>query len=67
MNIDKLKGKIKERGFTVKDFAEKIGVERTSLYRKLNNAERITIGEADRMKETLNLSNAEATEIFFAE
>lgn len=65
MNVNKLKGKMVERGLNVEKFAELIGVERSSMYRKLNNAEKITIGEANRMRDALSLTNEEATAIFF--
>ena len=66
MNINKLKGKIVEMGYNVETLAEKIGIDRSSLYRKLNNSEKITIGEARKLKEVLNLTEDEATSIFFA-
>lgn len=64
MNVGKLKGKIVENGMNVEKVAEAIGITRTSLYRKLNNAEKITIGEAVKMKNVLSLTNEEATDIF---
>lgn len=66
MNVNKLKGKIIEKGINVETLAKRIGVERSSLYRKLNSFERITIGEANRMKDVLELSDEEANDIFFA-
>lgn len=66
MNVAKLKGKIVERGINVEGLANKIGVDRSSLYRKLNNAEKITIGEASRMKEVLEMTDAEALDIFLS-
>lgn len=66
MNIAKLKGKIVEKEMNVAALAQAIGVDRSSLYRKLNNAEKITIGEAIKMKAVLELTNAEAYEIFLA-
>lgn len=66
MNVNKLKGKIVENGMNVEKLAEAIGTERSSLYRKLNDAEKITIGEAVRMKDALSLTDAEAYEIFLA-
>lgn len=66
VNINKLKGKIVEKGMNVEAVAERIGVDRSSLYRKLNNFEKITIGEARRMKDVLELSDEEANAIFFA-
>lgn len=66
MDMQMLKGKIVEKGMNVETVAERIGVERSSMYRKLNNFEKITIGEASRMKEALGLTNEEAITIFFA-
>jgi len=66
VNINKLKGKIVENGMNIEEFADRIGMHRTSLYRKLNNAEKITIGEAVRMKSELRMSDADAVEIFLS-
>lgn len=66
MNVNKLKGKIAEKGLSVEKLAQQIGVDRSSLYRKLNNAEKITIGEATRMKDVLEMTPEEATLIFLA-
>lgn len=64
MNIHKLKGKIIEKGMNVESLAVIIGIDRSSMYRKLNNC-KLTIGEVSKIKEALNLSNEEATDIFF--
>lgn len=64
MNVNKLRGKIVEKGMNVETLAERIGVDRATLYRKLNNFEKVTIGEAIKIKAVLNLSNEEATDIF---
>lgn len=66
MNINKLKGKIVEKDMNVEKLADIIGIDRSSLYRKLNNAEKITIGEAAKMKDALEMDDAEAYEIFLA-
>ena len=66
VNIGKLKGKIVERGINVETLAVMIGIDRSSLYRKLNNAEKITIGEASKMKEALEMTDDEAYDIFLA-
>ena len=66
MHINKLKGKIVERGMNIEGLAEMIGIDRSSLYRKLNNSEKITIGEAVKMKDALELSDDEAFNIFLA-
>ena len=64
MNVNKLKGMLVEQGMNVETLAERIGSERSSLYRKLNNAEKITIGEAIRIKAVLKMSDSDAVEIF---
>lgn len=66
MNINKLKGKIVENGMNVEQLADGMGIDRSSLYRKLNNAEKITIGEAVKIKEVLQLSDDDAYDIFLA-
>ena len=67
MNVNKLRGKIVEKGLNVEALAEKIGVDRSSLYRKLNQSEKITIGEAQQMKTALEMTNDEARDIFFGQ
>lgn len=66
MNVNKLKGKIVEKGLDIESFANLVGVNRATMYRKLNNAEKITIGEAIKMKNVLGVSDSEAYEIFLA-
>jgi plasmid maintenance system antidote protein VapI len=66
VKVNKLKGKIVEKGMNVETVAKRIGIERSSMYRKLNNFEKITIGEARKLKDVLELSNEEASAIFFA-
>lgn len=66
MKLNKLKAKIVELGLNVESLADKIGIERSTMYRKLNNFEKITIGEAVRMKDALGMTDAEATDIFLS-
>lgn len=66
MKINKLKAKIVENGMNVEALADAIGIDRSSLYRKLNNFEKITIGEALRMKDALGMTDEEASDIFLA-
>ena len=66
MKINKLKAKIVENGMNVEALADAIGIDRSSLYRKLNNFEKITIGEALRMKIALGMTYEEASDIFLA-
>lgn len=65
MNVAMLKKKINENGFNVESIADKIGIDRSTLYRKLNGEVRMTICEANKMKQLLNMTSEEARSIFF--
>lgn len=68
VNINKLKGRIVECGMNVDALAEKIGIDRATLYRKMNsNGKQILIREADAIARELNLNSEEAIAIFFAQ
>lgn len=66
MNINKLKGKIVEKEMNIESLAFYLGINKASLYRKLNNSEKITIGEAIKMKDVLEMTDDEAYEIFLS-
>lgn len=65
MNIPKLRGKMVELGYSVESFASEIGVDKSTLYRKLDNGEKFTVGEAKKIRTALDLTSEEATAIFF--
>ena len=65
MNGNKLKAKIVERGLNVEKVASLIDMTRSSLYRKLNSSTNMTICEAIRIKDVLELTDEEANAIFF--
>ncbi len=68
VNINKLKGKIVENGLTIEKLADNIGIDRSTLYRKINNnGETFTIKEADLIVKALNLTAEEAKAIFFSQ
>lgn len=66
MKLNLLRSKMVEKGMNVEQLAAAIGVDRSSLYRKLNKFEKVTVGEAVKIKEVLQLSNEEASQIFLA-
>ena len=54
--MDIIKEKIKEAGYTQKQFAEEIlGVKRLALYRKLKGEVKFTKLEKEKIKEVLNI------------
>jgi DNA-binding Xre family transcriptional regulator len=68
VNVNKLKGKIVENDFSIEILADTIDIDRSTLYRKLNNkGETFTIREADNISRALNLSVTDALEIFFSQ
>lgn len=66
MDANKLKSRIKEKGFSISTIAILIGVHNSLLHKKIHGSEPMTIYEAKCIKEILNLSNEEALDIFFS-
>lgn len=68
VNINKLKGRIVEKQLTIEKLAGKIGLDRSTLYRKISNdGETLSIREANLICKELGISGREATEIFFSQ
>lgn len=66
VNISKLKGKIVERGLSIPELSGMIGIDKATLYRKINaGGHKITIGEADLIAKALKLNPDELNTIFF--
>lgn len=66
MNAIKLNRKIVEKGMNIANIADLIGIHKSSLYRKLNGFDKITVNEAAQLKEILGLTNPEALDIFLS-
>lgn len=67
VNVDKLKEIIKQSGYDMYQIAQAIGINRATLYRKMDaNGVKFTIGEIQKLIEVLGLSDEEAIEIFFS-
>lgn len=67
VNVDKLHGKIKEMRTNVAEIAAKMGIDKSTLYRKLNNnGAGLTVKDAQQLVEILQLTDEEALLIFFA-
>ena len=61
----KLKGKITENGLNQEMLSKEIGMDRSTLNRKLKTGESFTIGEANKIALVLKLTKDEALSIFF--
>ena len=67
VNVNKLKGKVVEQGRSIADLAEDIGIDKATLYRKLNNPETFTLRDADSIVKALGLPVEDAVAIFFSD
>ena len=65
MNANKLQILVADKGFTYKGISKILGITKVATYRKLNNINAMTIGEAIILKNVLELSDVEAVDIFF--
>lgn len=65
MNVEMLKDRMAKKGFNVERLAAMMDIDRSTLYRKLAGGEKITIGEAVKIKNVLGLTNDDARAIFF--
>ena len=67
LNANKLNGKIIENGLDKTTVAEMMGIHRSTLHRKINNAgDKLSVKEANELVKILKLSSEEAMSIFFA-
>ncbi len=67
VNVNKLHGKLKELELSVEDVALKMGIDRSTLYRKLaNSGAGLNVRDAQKLFEILHLTEREALDIFFA-
>ena len=67
INIHKLKAKIKEKNMTQEELAKRIGIDSSTLSKRMNDLQgnNFTIEEATKMIEILSISGDEVTQIFF--
>lgn len=67
VNINKLKGRIIECDMSVEKVASAMGIDKSTLYRKINaNGETISIKEATLIAKILRLTADDINAIFFA-
>ena len=65
LDVQKLKGKIVEKGKSVESVSAELGINPATFYRKLKNNS-FEINEADKLVDILSLTNDEAVSIFFS-
>lgn len=66
VKVNRLKAKIVELEMTVDVVAEQMGVDKSTLYRRFQSPDSLTVGEVRKLTEILHIDGAEAQSIFFA-
>lgn len=66
MNATKLKNKMIANGLTIATTAELMGINKSTLYRKMSGREKVTIHDAVLLKDILGLTDLEALDIFLS-
>lgn len=66
VNTRKLKGKMVEMDINVENLSEKMGINKATLYRKLDS-ENFTVNEVSVIASALELNKEEMIDIFFAD
>lgn len=67
VDVDKIYGRIRELKTNVVAVAQKMGIDKSTLYRKLaNSGAGLTVKDAQQLIEILQLTDEDALLIFFA-
>lgn len=65
VNIPMLRGRIIENGYNVQSFAERIGIDRSTFYRRIkDDGLSFTVSEIHAMIDALHLTEEEAARVF---
>lgn len=67
MDVKALRAKMVLRGMSVYGLAERIGIDSTTLYKKLRGATEFTQSEISKIANVLGMSREEILAVFFAE
>lgn len=66
-NIESLKAKINDSGMTMVFISEKSGIDRGTLYNRLNGKGEFTVSEIVELSKVLHLTKTERDHIFFGQ
>ena len=66
LDVEALRGKIKESGMTITAISRKMQISRATFYNKLNGKSEFRVLEVMRLGHILNLSSEEKKRIFFS-
>lgn len=65
MGKNKLKAEIIRNNITIKEFAKRLGISTTTLWRKINDPSRFTGADIEATINILNLDGSQVMDIFF--
>lgn len=66
ININKLKKEITKKNLSIEELSEKIGIDKSTFYRRLeSNGKKFTIEEVIKISKALNLDRKKVDDIFF--
>ncbi len=66
MKLHKVKGRLKENGYTYNEFSLMIGMSTTSFSDKINGRKRFYIDEVKKISKVLNFTDEEKIDIFLS-
>ncbi len=66
MNSKKLRGKMVEQSITMQQLAKQLNINTSTLYRRFNKPEMITVADVIKIKDFLSLTKEDVEVIFFA-
>jgi DNA-binding phage protein len=67
MRVNELKAEAVRKGLTIDEVAEKAGIKKTTMWRRIQDSGNFTIKEIESIANTLDLSGIKILEIFFDE
>ena len=65
MQINEFKAEVIRNGLTLEELATRIGINRKTLWRRLNNPKSFTLEEIRQITQLLNLDSEKVIKIFF--
>ena len=66
MDLNKIKGKLKENNLTYEDISMTLGISRTTFNEKINGKKKFYIDEIKELSKKLNLTDEEKINIFLS-
>lgn len=66
VNIRKLKAKLVEKDISIIELANVLGIDKSTVYRKLKSGENFTVKDVEKISKALSLTYDDINDIFLA-